>query len=821
LAYNVNDIQCPSGYGVDVTRTRNTNRMWCIRFSDGATTPGMCKSGLVDTGSACVPFAGESPGTPSAPQPSGASASQIRGLLRSQTSDLKSAQHQATSTVLNGIRSNTSVVTTQVNRVGQAIASDIRSSTQQTNQHLNIVSQGIMGGIGQSTRELKEHVTNSDRYFSWGIQQSLEAGVASLSGFIEASKRLIRGDIDGMQDVIIETGRYIRDDIATGNSALDNAIHGVEEGIKNFINTAIQGIAAALASLFDPLIAWFEQAIERTSEFVADKWNFAGDEIEKQLLRIRDIIDKTSRGEYTDFDQFIDDFEDIGANVPLISNLLLVFQFIPVLMQLSDVLARPFKAQLEHLGNENARQNLLPPDVAIRARFLGVISDSFFNVELAKQGFSDARIDVLEMTSRPLLGLQETIASWNRGLISSEDAHERFRQHGYKDSDIQLFESLRYIIPSPNDLISMAVREVFNPQIAERFGQYEDFPTAFEEYAKQQGISPEWAERYWAAHWDLPSPQMGFEMFQRDIIDTDDLKLLLKALDVMPFWRDRLIQLSYNPLTRVDVRRMYGLGVLDRAGVTRSYLNLGYSPENAELMTEFTIRYEARGDEDDAVEIRALTRTVILGAYTRGLLSEDEAIQRLSTLGYSDEDAALLVSIADYSQVIEDEPDQRRHLLERMGKETIKAYTRRLVSHSEAIEQLKFAGYGTDEAEAALSLADLTWAQDVKESVVASVREMYITRTINADDLIFLLTNADFSITEIQRLQEEFDTLRAFRTRKPSRADFKKAMYFGLITPDEYIEELRGLGYADKYAFMLAANDGVMIADDGSLVIGG
>ena len=81
------------------------------------------------------------------------------------------------------------------------------------------------------------------------------------------------------------------------------------------------------------------------------------------------------------------------------------------------------------------------------------------------------------------------------------------------------------------------------------------------------GLPEEQARNYWAAHWELPSAQMGYAMFQRRIIDHETLVMLLKSLDIMPFWRDKLIEMSYNPLTRVDVRRMYGLGVLSEEEV--------------------------------------------------------------------------------------------------------------------------------------------------------------------------------------------------------------------------------------------------------------
>ena len=83
----------------------------------------------------------------------------------------------------------------------------------------------------------------------------------------------------------------------------------------------------------------------------------------------------------------------------------------------------------------------------------------------------------------------------------------------------------------------------------------------------------------------LPSIGQGFEMLHRRVIEDADLDLLLRALDVMPFWREKLKDISYNPLTRVDVRRMHRIGVLEEEGVFNAYLDVGYNEENAQLMT--------------------------------------------------------------------------------------------------------------------------------------------------------------------------------------------------------------------------------------------
>ncbi|GAG78096.1 unnamed protein product, partial [marine sediment metagenome] len=87
-----------------------------------------------------------------------------------------------------------------------------------------------------------------------------------------------------------------------------------------------------------------------------------------------------------------------------------------------------------------------------------------------------------------------------------------------------------------------------------------------------------------------PSPQQGFDMLHRGVISDDELNMLLRALDVMPFWRDKLTQIAFRPLTRVDVRRMYKQGVLTETEVYESYLIAGYNEQNAERMAEFTVR---------------------------------------------------------------------------------------------------------------------------------------------------------------------------------------------------------------------------------------
>lgn len=220
---------------------------------------------------------------------------------------------------------------------------------------------------------------------------------------------------------------------------------------------------------------------------------------------------------------------------------------------------------------------------------------------------------------------------------------ERLRKIGIHPDYFPLYEELAYQIPPVADIITMAVREAFTPDIAAKFGQYEDFPKDLETWAGKKGLSKEWSQRYWAAHWNLPSPQQGFEMLHRGVISVDELNMLLRALDVMPFWRDKLTDIAYRRLTRVDIRRMYKQGVLDEKEVYESYLEHGYTPKNAERMSEFTIR-------QTLATLSKFTSGDIVKAFANRTISRSEAMSLLDMVGIRREDANYIISTAEYKR---------------------------------------------------------------------------------------------------------------------------------------------------------------------------
>lgn len=307
---------------------------------------------------------------------------------------------------------------------------------------------------------------------------------------------------------------------------------------------------------------------------------------------------------------------------------------------LGQVLARGASEAISpivvHRLNAIFRAQLGDSYSSVQLYIRGIISrDELLQLTRAN-GWPDWQTDQYIAVAQRLTSEDMLLAGYWRGLVSEAKVNDQLAKAGFRDEDIELWKQLSERIPSPSDLIAIAVREGFDEAVARQFGYDEAYPAEAGDAAEKAGMPQEWFRRMWRAHWRLPSVTQGFEMYHRDILSKSELELLLRASDIPAFWRDRLIQLSYNVITRVDVRRMYDLGVFTEAEMYQRYIDYGYSPTDAQALTEWTIKEYAEED-------RSLTKADILRMYRESVLNENEATSYLTALGYGVEEISLLL----------------------------------------------------------------------------------------------------------------------------------------------------------------------------------
>ena len=148
--------------------------------------------------------------------------------------------------------------------------------------------------------------------------------------------------------------------------------------------------------------------------------------------------------------------------------------------------------------------------------------------------------------------------------------------------------------PPFGDIIRMMVRDVESDQaIADGKldkGFADNYKGKLKKWAEYQGITPDVALDYWRAHWTWPSPTQLYEMLRRLRpgrvpkaleVDKDLVKRILEINDNAPAFIDRLVAISYTPITRTDLIKGYVNGGIDDGELLAGLEDVGYSPTDA------------------------------------------------------------------------------------------------------------------------------------------------------------------------------------------------------------------------------------------------
>lgn len=297
----------------------------------------------------------------------------------------------------------------------------------------------------------------------------------------------------------------------------------------------------------------------------------------------------------------------------------------------------------------------IPPETFARLFFKDIITPENYDVwlkDLLDQGWSKERVTALTESYRMVMGLGEIRDAFLRGFYGEGDAArqkatQKIQSHGFTSEDAGHIIDLFYYLPTPGEVMRWAAREVFEPELRKKYRIDEDLPPEFLDWAGKVGITGEVAKNYWAAHWELPSFMNIVEMWHRGVIEEKDVDDFFVELDMVPYWREQLKKIAFMPFTRVDVRRMYRIGVLSPAEVVRAYMDIGYTKENAEKLLEFTEKYYPIEDDSDDADIRQLTKAEILKGYHELVLDQDTAMAGLMSIDYSEDIAGYLITLED------------------------------------------------------------------------------------------------------------------------------------------------------------------------------
>lgn len=711
-------------------------------------------------------------------------------LARIQSSDSLTGQ-----LINNGTSATISTITGQLNNVNAQINSRLNTLSSQISQNNAVIIQQISAQLqavqsslisiqNQSTQriigEVNSLIQNNNalqRQLNDRIINDIGQSTTQLQAIIRDSQQRIVSEVTGYLDGV-DTGtngggsvdRLLVNDIFGGDVLDIGGLLGLLGGTGSAISGSIQG-------QFEDLVT----------------------NIHDQAEKVKDVIDNISNGKYKSLSEMKAAFESIGSNYSIIDLVLTLTQIVPSIVKAGSVLAAPFFTRLEQAAKAQYGLTQLDAGTLTDLYKRKWITQEKYHDGLKALGYKELDASLLVSAAPPAPSLEALRLLFWRGIFSKKQVLDDANLIPISSDDRKAFEASLEQIPGMSDLVSMAVREAFSPEIATKFGQYEDYPQQLTQYARQNGFSEEWSKRYWAAHWQLPSPNMGFEMFQRGIISKQDLTLLLKSLDIMPYWRDKLINLNYSLPTRVDIRRMYGENLITYSEVLKAYKDLGYDDKWSKLLADFAVRYDDEQDAKKQGHIKDLTYSTVETAYKRKIINRNEAYQRLQSLKYIDKDINLLLSLWDYQEYVRTHPDRVSEENDKLADITINAYKRNVIDMGQAIANLVASGYTQDQAKKTLQVADIEDAVADKADYVNLIQRQYLDGMLTPLEVQNNLTGLGFTLPEVQKIMTKLVITRNLSVNRPTKAELTSMAKREIITVDQYRQALRDMNYAEEW----------------------
>ena len=409
--------------------------------------------------------------------------------------------------------------------------------------------------------------------------------------------------------------------------------------------------------------------------------------------------------------------------------------------------------------NYNNPQSIPSEAECVNLYLAGEIDEQTMRCLVRANGSYDTWYSKIANSGRTKLSNDQIIQLRRRGILDDPTTNLLMRGNGVIDEQEQLWiYKATEAMPSVSDIVRFMVRDADDNTVADRYGTdaqlSKKYGAQLQSWAKGQGITDEVMKYYWRSHWEIPSNTALFEMLHRlrpnrtgqgltggITVNSTDIKDALVVNDVLPFWAERLMEISYKPLTRTDAQRAYFIDALSENELKDSYLDLGYNDDNADRLVRFTNQLKAK---------------------------------RKQTTGGTEKVPAV-----------------------------IKYYKNWLIGSTEATQRLRNSGLSETAAKEALQIASVQRKNDSQIKCIAGVKSQYKRYIINDIEARRDLTDIGVALENVGPLVNNWKCERASKPKELSAGQVCSAYQNNLINDVEYRRRMGAIGYQEDEAGIL------------------
>jgi len=380
-------------------------------------------------------------------------------------------------------------------------------------------------------------------------------------------------------------------------------------------------------------------------------------------------------------------------------------------------------------------------------------------------------------------------ALW-RGFITEGRLIDSLTDQGYSDDDIETLRNVLKFYPAPADLVRWQAREVFEPEMIARYGLDSEYGEIEKEPFYKAGMTDEQIRNYWRAHWEHASWIQVVEMLRRGQLTESEVRDWFRLVEIPPFWRDKLIAISWAVPTRVDVRRFWDMRTIDETRLREIYTWQGYHGKDLDDYVLWTKVYVAFPD--------------LMARWKNGWITLEDVKSELTGLGMP---AARVEEMLE-TKIKSAQPERTTGERDLTKSDIYKGVKQGRITRGEASELLMDLGFDEDEADLLLAT---NIPPDEEDEVVnerqlskADILKGLKTEVITMDEASTKLLDLRYSPTDVEFLlniyQAQVKPPEEPRAREASKADIVLGVKKGLITQEEGYGMLLDIGFTPEAA---------------------
>jgi hypothetical protein len=339
---------------------------------------------------------------------------------------------------------------------------------------------------------------------------------------------------------------------------------------------------------------------------------------------------------------------------------------------------------------------------------------------------------------------------------------------------------LMEFIPSAADLVRFMTRDVFDSTVFEPFQLDDEFDKKFQgdivKWSEAQGMNSDKLKLYWRAHWQWPSPSQMYQMLHRwrpkgvDLpegvlpVTITDVERVLGITDVAPVWRKRLTYLSYKVINRLELRRLFANGLIDKKQFISGMLDLGYEPRAADKIASL---FEELNRQQRERESRTLSLNWISSHYADGSIDRTTAFNKLVAIGITGDNTNRVIDDAQLKAAATTRQNRIGNYKRR--------FTRGEFDKGTAVGLLQQAGVDTDQAIVIVSGWDQTIKDRGKHASAAMLCKWLGQGLLTGEEYYKRLTNLGWTNEDAARIVASCGLDLAAKAAKTSAAAAKKS----------------------------------------------